>query len=184
MELYEKVIKRERCYEGKIFALDHLQVELPDGRPATRDVIENADAVCVVAIDEEDQLLLVKQYRIAAGRVLTEIPAGKLNPSESPLEGALRELREETGCVPGKMEYLFGLQMTPGFVTETVHHFLASELRFEQARPDDGEFLQVERVAFSRVVEDIMAGRIHDGKTVAGVLAAARRRDCPSGERR
>ena len=178
MELYEKVTKRERCYEGKIFALDHLDVELPDGRIEARDVIENADAACVVAIDEEDRLLLVKQYRIAAGRVLTEIPAGKLNPGESPREGALRELLEETGCIPGKLKYLFGLQMTPGFVTETVHHFLASDLSFVEAQPDDGEFLQVERVPFAQVVQDIIAGRIHDGKTVAGVLAAADERDC------
>lgn len=173
MELYEKVIKRERCYEGKIFALDHLEVELPDGSHSTRDVVENADAVCVVAVDQEDRLLLVRQYRIAAGCVMVEIPAGKLEKDESPEDGARRELKEETGCIPGRLEYLFGLKMTPGFVTETVHHFLATDLRFEEATPDAGEFLQVERVDFRQAVQDILAGRYCDGKTVAGVLAAA-----------
>jgi len=173
MELYEKTLKRERSYKGPIFAVDHLVVELPDGSVAKRDVVENGDAVCVVAIDDENRLLLVKQYRIAAEAVMTEVPAGKLEPGESPEEGARRELKEETGCIPGKLEYLFGLKMTPGFVTETVHHYLATDLTFEDATPDEGEFLQVERVDFSQVVADVLAGRYEDGKTVAGVLAAA-----------
>lgn len=174
MELYEKVLKRERCYQGNIFAVDHLEVELPDGKKSTRDVVENADAVCIVAVDRQMKLLLVKQYRIAAGCVMAEIPAGKLEKGESPRDGALRELMEETGCIPQKLEYLFGLKMTPGFVTETVHYFLATDLVFETARPDEGEFLEIERVDFDEAVEDIMAGRFIDGKTVSGVLAAAR----------
>lgn len=176
MELWEREISRERIYEGKIFTVDHLEVELPNGRVAGRDVVNNADAVAVVALDGQENVLMVRQYRVAAEAVLTEIPAGKLDAGEDPETGALRELREETGCIPGKLTYLFGLRMTPGCVTETIHIYLAEDLSFTDTDPDEDEFLEILRVPLKDALAQVLDGTLCDGKTAAGILAAAQRK--------
>jgi len=174
MNLEEKEISRKILYRGSIFAVEHACVLLPDGREAGRDIVHTADAVAVAALDENENLLLVQQYRIAYGQLMTELPAGKLNPGEEPRKGALRELMEETGCVPGKLTYLFGLKMTPGCVTETVHCFLAEELKFGQAQPDDGEFLRVMKMPLREALDAVLSGELRDAKTAATVLAVDR----------
>ena len=173
MSFVEKKLEEHAVYEGRVFTVYQAKVQLPDGREALRDRIAHSGGAGILALSARDTVYLVRQYRFGVGKALLEIPAGKLEKDESPEDGARRELKEETGCIPGRLEYLFGLKMTPGFVTETVHHFLATDLRFEEATPDAGEFLQVERVDFRQAVQDILAGRYCDGKTVAGVLAAA-----------
>lgn len=148
---------------------------MPDGRRSTRDVIDHPGAVAIVALDEADNVLLVRQYRYACEAALTEIPAGGLEPGEDPLAAAQRELREETGHAAERWLELGCCFTAPGFCNERMFFFLAEGLRPADGRPDEDENLEVTR----RPLADLLAElhRIQDCKTIAGLcLAAGRRR--------
>lgn len=172
MELTEKTLSRKEIYQGRILRLHVDEIELPNGRHSSREVVEHADGVGILALDEEDQVLLVSQYRYVFSKVLEEIPAGKLDEGEEPAAGALRELREETGAVPGRFVSLGKILPSPGCFGETLHLFLAQELRMEQQALDEDEFLNVSRVPFDELVRRVVNGEIEDAKTVAAVLKA------------
>ena len=129
-------------------------------------------SVAIVALDEDMGLLLVEQYRYAIGRMLLEIPAGKLAPGETPEEAAGRELQEETGAQPGSLLSLGKIYAAPGCYSEALYLFLARGLRFGQTQPDEDEFLLQRRVPFQQAVEMVLSGEIEDGKTVSAVLKA------------
>ena len=172
-QLRETVVSRETVFHGKIFDVERMAVQLPDGTTATRDVVRHNGAVGIVAIDEQKRVLLVRQYRAAAGKALWEIPAGKLDHgAESPLACAQRELKEETGAQARHWKALFSAYSSPGGLGEVLHIFLATGLEQGEMQLDEGEFLFVQAVPLETARQWIFSGEIEDMKTIAGVLAA------------
>lgn len=168
--LAEHPLTEDVAWTGRIFNVNRLQVELPDGRRALRDVVRHPGAVAVVALTAEGRICLVRQYRTALGRVTVEIPAGKLAPGEDPLECANRELLEETGMVAEKMAFLTTIASSDGFTDELIHIYMATGLTFGKSSPDDDEFINVDLVEVSELVDAVLDGRIEDAKTVVGAL--------------
>ncbi len=171
----ETTLHSQRLYDGRIVKLDLLDVRLPDGNEARREIIRHPGAVAVVALDAAQNVLLVRQYRTAADKILLEIPAGTLNPGEDPLACAERELQEETGYRPGKLEAMGGIYTAPGYTTEFIWLFSARDLSEFRLAMDDDEFIEVERKPLAEALALIDSGEIADGKSVAGLLRFARR---------
>ena len=146
-------------------------MKLPNGRVSRRDVVRHHGAVAIVALTESGKIALVRQYRTALDRVTVEIPAGKLEPGEDPLDCAKRELKEETGFVAGRIAYLTTIASSCGFSDELIHLYLATQLSFEGATPDEDEFLNVDLVDVQELVDAVLDGKIEDAKTVVGALA-------------
>ena len=179
-QLEEQVLTEDVAWTGRIFNVDRLRVKLPDGRMAIRDVVRHPGAVAVVALTEEGQICLVRQYRPALGRVTVEIPAGKLAPGEDPLVCAERELKEETGFTAQKMAYLTTIATSAGFADELIHIYMATGLKLAESSPDADEFINVDLVDVGELVDAVLDGRIEDAKTVVGALicdAVSRRLD-------
>lgn len=168
--LAEHPLTEDVAWTGRIFNVNRLQVELPDGRRALRDVVRHPGAVAIVALTEEGRICLVRQYRTALGRVTVEIPAGKLSAGEDPLECANRELLEETGMVAEKMAFLTTIASSDGFCDELIHIYMATGLTFAKSSPDDDEFINVDLVEVSELVDAVLDGRIEDAKTVVCAL--------------
>lgn len=171
-------IKGERVYTGKIIAVDRDTVRFPDGSIGELDIIRHPGASAVVpflsAPDGDDpQILLVRQYRYAAGQYLYEIPAGRLDPGEDPRDCAIRELREETGCTAQSMEHLVTMYTTPGFTDERIHLFMATGLERGDTAHEADEFMTVETVTLSHALQLIKEGQIPDGKSAVAILYAA-----------
>jgi ADP-ribose pyrophosphatase len=171
----EAVLQREDIYRGRVVNLSVLDVRLPNGGQAKRELIEHPGAVAIVALDDADHVLLVRQYRLAAARVMLEIPAGTLKPDEDPAVCAERELQEEVGKRPGKLERIGGIYVAPGYTTEFIHLFLATDLQESRLNMDDDEFIEVERVPLANAITMIERGDIIDGKSISALLIAARR---------
>jgi ADP-ribose pyrophosphatase len=167
-------ISRQEIYDGRVIHLFVAEVKLANGGTSRRELVRHPGAVAVVALDEERNVLLVRQFRFAAGRVLTEIPAGTLEPSEDPAVCAERELQEETGFRPGRLTAIGGLFVAPGYTTEYIHLFLAEDLTPSWLSMDDDEAISVERVPLSDALAKIDSGEIIDGKSIAGLLKVAR----------
>jgi len=174
MSYTEKKVRSINRYEGVIISVRVDQAELMNGALTMREVVEHPGGVAVVAVDGQGQVYCVEQYRYPMGRALLEIPAGKLEPGEDPAVCAVRELSEETGLTAGRLEPMGKIFTSPGFSDETLYLFLATELKQGSAHPDPNEFLHVRRMALQTLVDRIMDGSVSDGKTVAGVLKAAR----------
>lgn len=180
--LMERGISSEEIYDGQVVHLFVDRVALPDGKEAIREYVKHIGAVAVLPLTAEREVVCVKQYRYAHGRVLCEIPAGKLDsPTEDRRAAALRELREETGIRPSSLTYLGPFLSTPAILNEVVELYLAEGLTFGDTDPDEDEWLDVERVPLSTLVDAILAGdRTMDGKTQLAVLMVnelLRRRD-------
>ncbi len=148
------------------------KVELPDGREATREYVKHPGGVCVVPINEKGEVFLVRQFRYPFGRVLTEIPAGKLEYGEDHRECGLRELKEEIGAEPGRFDYLGCLYPTVAYDTEVIHMYLARDLSFGDRDLDDDEFIDVIRLPFEEAVEGAFRGDYPDAKTQLALLKA------------
>ena len=170
MDLREKRLSGETVFEGKIMHVRRDKVLLSDGTEAFREVVDHSGGVCVLALDENKRALLVRQFRYPRELILREIPAGKLEPGEDPAQAARRELLEETGAVAAKWDSLGEIYPTPAYCGEIIRMYLARELTFGEAKLDEGEFLEVERIDFELLVEQVLAGEIRDAKTVAAVL--------------
>lgn len=172
MDLTEEMLSREDQFQGKILSVHVDQVRLPNGKTASREVVDHVDGVAVLALDEENRVLAVTQYRYVFQQNLLEIPAGKLDPGEDPVTGALRELKEETGAVPDVFLPLGRILPAPGCYGEALHLFLAKGLHMEAQQLDPDEFLNVERVPFEEMVHRCLTGEIEDAKTIVAVLKA------------
>ncbi len=170
MDMTEKKLSSKLVYEGRILRLHVDTVELPNGKEATREVADHPGGVAIVAIDAQDNVLTVKQYRYVFSRVMEEIPAGKLEPGEDPHDAALRELREETGASPERFTDLGELIVSPGAYGEVLHLYLAEGLEIGAQSPDEDEFLDVRRTPFDEMVRRVTSGELRDAKTVAGIL--------------
>ena len=169
-DLAERPLTEDVAWTGRIFNVDRLRVELPDGRVAIRDVVRHPGAVAVVALTEDGRICLVRQYRTALGRVTVEIPAGKLSPGEDPLECATRELLEETGMSAEKVAFLTTIASSDGFCDELIHIYMATGLTFSRSDPDADEFINVDLVPLDELIDAVLDGRIEDAKTVVGAL--------------
>lgn len=173
MDLTERKLSREDKFAGRIVTVHVDTVALPGGGTAAREVVDHPGGVAVLALDGENNVLAVTQYRYPFGRTMLEIPAGKLDhPGEDPGEAGLRELKEETGAVPGVYRSLGRILPSPGCYGETLHLFLARDLEMGEQHLDKDEFLNVERVPFGEMVRRCLSGEIEDAKTVAAVLKA------------
>lgn len=166
----ERTLRSERVYQGRLVGLRVEDVELPSGRQTRREIVEHGDVVAVVAVDSERNVLLVRQYRKAVDDVLTEIPAGNVEPGEAPLETAHRELREETGYAAGRWESWGGFFTSPGFCTEYVHLYYASELTPDELDADFDEAIEVVKIPLGEVPQ--IVSEVRDAKTAAGLLLA------------
>lgn len=173
MTYEEKTMKCDRIYEGKIVNLRIDTVELPDKKYSKREIVEHPGGVAVVAFDESEKVLLVKQYRKAPGVVLLELPAGKLEINEEPRETALRELKEETGYTAGKLEYLIEFYTSPGFSTEKIYIFLGEDLTPGPQQLEAGEFIDLEAYSLEELDKMVSRGEIMDSKTIIGINLAA-----------
>lgn len=165
----------ELIYDGKVIRVFRDEVTLPDGNVSVRELNRHVGAVCVIPITAKGEVICVRQYRYAVGELLLEIPAGKLdNPDEDPREAALRELREETGAVSGKLTYLGKYFGSPAILDETIHMYLAEELTFTDTDPDEDEFLEAVRLPLSTLCDMVLRGEIPDGKTQVAALRASK----------
>lgn len=166
----EKSQTKELIFDGKIIKVEKDTVLLPDGKITTREVVRHPGAVGIIAF-QDGELLMVRQYRYALGKVTLEIPAGKIDTGEDPASCAVRELREETGF-RGTMHYLGAFHTSPGFADEIIYLYAATELTWDPLRADDDEFLGVLRLGWSEAVELAYTGKIKDAKSSLGILLA------------
>jgi ADP-ribose pyrophosphatase len=170
-----EVLSTQRRYQGPVFSVDTDEVREPGGHVGQRDVVRHPGSAVIVAVDtnggRRDPLILVeRQYRHAAGQYMLELPAGSLDPGEDPLQGAKRELREETGYTARRWRKLVRLFASPGFLGEWMQIFVAEELKSGAAQPEDDERIELKAVPLSELLQAIEAGKIQDGKTIAGLL--------------
>ncbi|WP_409969710.1 NUDIX hydrolase [Bengtsoniella intestinalis] len=170
LDLTETTLTCEEKFTGTILSVHVDTVSLPNGNTSFREVVEHCPCAAVVALDGDNNLLMVTQYRYVIKQNLVEIPAGKMDEGETPFQAAERELREETGAIAGKWDYLGIYYPAPGCYGELLHLYLAQDLTFTAQDLDDDEFVTVEKVPFDTVVGQIMDGTITDGKTMAAVL--------------
>ena len=166
----EKTLSSELIFKGRVVSLRVDTVTTTDGRTVKREIVVHNGAVAMVAIDEKDNILLVRQFRTPAGKVLLEIPAGTIEAGEKPDDTVPRELQEETGYIPQKVVKLGGFYSAPGFSTEFIHIYLTTDLKPSWLEADDTAEIELTRVPVNEVKKLIDSGAICDAKSVAGIL--------------
>ncbi len=172
--MHPDTLSTETVYKGKVF--DIRIDDIRDGEiEYKREIVVHKGSCVVIPVFEDGTLALVRQYRHAAGKYLLEICAGTLNAGEDPEEGAIRELEEEIGVRAAKIEKLSEFYVSPGFLTEKMHLYLASELTETQQNLEEDEILSIERHSLRALLDMIQNGEIEDAKTIAGVFIAAGR---------
>ncbi len=168
----EKTMKSEKIYDGKIVNLRVDTVELPDKKYSKREIVEHPGAVGIIAITNDEKLVMVKQFRKPVEKFTLEIPAGKLEVNEEPRETAIRELKEETGYTANKFEYAFELYSSPGITNEKIQLFIATGLEKGATKLDEGEFIEIEEILLSDLARKLKRGEILDSKTVIAINVA------------
>lgn len=168
----ETIVRDETAFSGRVFSAHELDVELADGTASWREIVRHSGGAGAAAL-VDGKLCLVRQYRVALGRMTLEIPAGRIEPGEDPAECARRELREETGLVAQRMVPLAVSAGSPGFTDERTRIYLAEGLEAGQTDPDEGEKVDAAWIDLDEVVEAIRAGLIQDAKTIVAALALA-----------
>lgn len=171
--LFEKVLSKKQVFEGILISVEQWEAEVYGGHHAMREIVRHVGAAAVVPVDDEGNVTLVSQYRIALSKVSTEIPAGKKDSAEeNPLDCAKRELAEETGLRASEWRYLTTLDTSPGFLTEQIGLYLATGLTQGETNPDEDEFLGLVKMPLAEAVHRVMAGEYTDSKTAIGLLMA------------
>ncbi len=172
---HEVPISQEYKFRGRIMSARVDKAMFPNGKECTREVCEHCGGVGVLPLDDEGNVYLVRQYRYPYGEELLEIPAGKmdLSDTETPLDCGVRELKEETGFTAAHLRFLGEMYPSPGFLTERLHLFLATGLTAGETSPDEDEYLNLVKMPFSELRDRILKGEIKDGKTVYAAFHAA-----------
>ena len=173
MQLTEKTLSSKDIFNGKILHVIHDEVEREDGSRALREVVRHPGGVCVAAIDDDNNMLFVRQFRYPYGEVVLELPAGKLEKGSTPLENGKRELLEETGAVGYSYVSLGQVYPSPGYTDEIIHLYACRVKAVGDAMPDEGEFLNVEKIPVIKAAEMVLNNRVFDAKTQIAVLKAA-----------
>lgn len=168
MELFEKELSRKNIYSGRVVKLDLCEIELPEGKKATREVIRHSGGAAVLYV-KDNKVLLVRQFRFPYGKAIYEIPAGKLNKGEDPAAAAARELTEETGCVAENLKRLCEIYPTPGYTDEIIYIFLAEDVTLSKPHPDEDEYINSCYMDINEVLCLIEKGEICDAKTISAV---------------
>ena len=174
-EIEEPTIASRRIYDGKVVSLRLDTIKLPNGKEALREVIEHRDAVAIVALGVDNNVILVRQYRKPVERLLLEVPAGVIEDDEDLEECVQRELQEEAGYLARRTEKIGGFYASPGYCTEFLHVFLATDLAPSSLTGDDDENIEVVRIPLADIPALIASGDICDSKSVAGLLLALER---------
>ena len=171
--LHEETLSSDLRFIGRVFTVETFDVQLPDGRKSKREIVHHPGGACVLALDENQDLYLVKQYRVGAQAPLREIPAGKLEGEENPLLCARRELLEEVGLIADSWQLLTQFYPSPGYTDELISVYLATNLTKGKQQLDEGEFLTVEKLPLQTAFEEVKSGQISDGKTIIAILKTA-----------
>ena len=166
----EKTLSSQQVYDGRAVRLRIDTVRMPSGRETTREIVEHSDCVAIVAIDNKGYILLVNQFRKPVGKELLEIPAGGIELGEDPVTTVRREMQEETGYLPGRVEKLGGFYSAPGYCTDYLHLYLATDLVPSQLYAEDTEEISLIRVPVSQIPRLIASGSICDTKSIAGLF--------------
>ena len=174
MKLTEKTLEQNYIYRGKILDFHVDRAELENGRAVTRECVDHRGGVSVAALTERNELYFVRQYRYPYHEVVLELPAGKLEPGEDPLQAGKRELREETGVTGADYADLGRLYPSPGYTNEIIYLYACRADRRGADNLDEGEFLEAETIPLEKAVEMVMSGEITDAKTQVLVLKVAR----------
>jgi ADP-ribose pyrophosphatase len=169
----ERVVESRHVYRGRAIHVRVDSVVKPNDKKTTREVVEHVDCVVILPVDSKGNVLLVRQYRHAVDKELLELPAGSIDPGETPEQAAVRELREETGFKPGKLEGLGGFYAAPGYCTEYLHFFRATQLERSPLTAEDTDEIEVVPVSPAEVPGLIASGQICDAKTIAGFRIAS-----------
>lgn len=171
--LIEKQLNREEIFRGVALHVVKDEILLPSGKKSVREISLHNGASAVIPILPDGRVIMEKQFRYAHGRVMLEIPAGKLDtPDEPPLEAAKRELREETGAIAEKYTFLGSIAPSPALINEIIHIFMAENISFGEQKLDEGEFLDIEYYTLDELYEMVMSGEITDAKTQIAILKA------------
>lgn len=173
MELTEKTLSSKSVFDGRILHITLDEVELPNGKKSKREVVNHPGGVTVAALDEDNNLLFVRQFRYPYKEVVLELPAGKLEKGSTPLENGKRELMEETGAEGYSYISLGQLYPSPGYTSEIIHLYACKVKSQGSSNPDDGEFLNVEKIPLDKAVEMVLNNQIPDAKTQVAVLKTA-----------
>lgn len=169
-------IQTRRVYEGRVLSLDVDEVEEPGGIRARREVVRHRGSVAALAVHEDGRVVLVRQYRYPVDADVWELPAGRLDPGETPLEGARRELEEEVGLRAAHLEPMGAFFTTPGFCDETMHLFRATGLSLVPPRPEPDERIEVLTLPLDQARAMVGRGEVREGKTLVALLLESERR--------
>lgn len=168
--LTEKTIKSTTVFDGRILHVIEDEVELPNGAPAKREVVRHCGGVCIAALDSDNNLYFVRQFRYPYNEVVLELPAGKLEKGSTPLENGKRELKEETGCTGYSFVSLGAMYPSTGYTDEIIHLYACKVESVGEQEPDDDEFLNVEKIPLKKAVEMVLNNQLADAKTQITIL--------------
>ena len=167
MNIDEKILKEKLIYKGSFLDILNVDVKLPNGKNYSRDVVRHPGATAIIAFLDDENIILVEQFRLPLNKKILEIPAGKINKNEDIKECAKRELQEETGYIAGNLEYLGCIATAPGFCDEIIYLYKATNLTLGSKNEDEDEFTNVKIMNINKVKEMIKKGEIIDGKTIS-----------------
>jgi len=173
LHLIETCIESEQIWRGKLLDVRRDRVRLPDGNEGVREYVTHPGAVVMIPVVDDGRLVIERQHRYPVGRVMLELPAGKIDPDEDTLQTAIRELREETGYAAATWRHLGTMHPTIGYADERIEIYLAQQLKaLESNALDEGEFLEVITLSLDDALDEVRAGRLTDGKTLSALLWA------------
>lgn len=172
MNYEEKTVSRKHIYKGSFISVDQLEVILPNGKQASRDLVVHPGASVVIPISKNNELYMVRQYRKAIEIESLEIPAGKLDEGEDPKVCAERELKEETGLEASELKHIIDIHSAPGFCDEVLHMYVATGLHEGESCADEDEFISSEKMPVNKLVDMVVNKEITDAKTIIGILLA------------